>query len=109
MVENIAISFMNELFFKVVLGSQDNQSNKLHRMILTYLTKVDFVEIKIINPNIIPEELNGKEIVLDILATNELGNKYNIEMQTSNYSKMLNYRFQFYRSRLLTASLEKSW
>jgi predicted transposase/invertase (TIGR01784 family) len=40
------------------------------------------VELQILNPQIAPEELNGKFIVLDILARDLTGQLFNIEMQT---------------------------
>jgi len=36
-----------------------------------------------LNPQIAPEELQGKQIVLDILAVDETGKRFNIEMQTT--------------------------
>jgi predicted transposase/invertase (TIGR01784 family) len=37
--------------------------------------------IEILNPRIDPEELQGKFIILDVLARDRAGHLYNIEMQ----------------------------
>ncbi len=39
------------------------------------------VSVDLLNPEITPEELNGKFIVLDLLAVDEQGQRFNIEMQ----------------------------
>ena len=44
------------------------------------------VELEILNPQIAPEELTGKFIVLDILARDATGQLFNIEMQTRNHA-----------------------
>ena len=37
--------------------------------------------LRVLNPTILPEDLDGKEIVLDILAEDTLGQRVAIEMQ----------------------------
>ena len=44
------------------------------------------VELEILNPQIPPEELTGKFIVLDILARDATGQLFNIEMQTRSHA-----------------------
>lgn len=44
------------------------------------------VELRVLNPQIAPEELTGKFIVLDILARDLTGQLFNIEMQTRNHA-----------------------
>ncbi|MFC3609215.1 Rpn family recombination-promoting nuclease/putative transposase [Stutzerimonas tarimensis] len=44
------------------------------------------VELQVLNPQIAPEELTGKFIVLDILARDLTGQLFNIEMQTRNHA-----------------------
>lgn len=39
----------------------------------------------ILNPNILPEEIEGKQIVLDILACGVDGARFNVEMQLRHY------------------------
>ena len=44
------------------------------------------IELEILNPQIAPEELTGKFIVLDILARDATGQLFNIEMQTRSHA-----------------------
>lgn len=62
------------------------------------------VEVEIINPTITPEELSGKSIVLDVLAQDAHGNRYNIEMQVRRYNDW-GKRSSFYLSKMLTDQL----
>jgi predicted transposase/invertase (TIGR01784 family) len=41
--------------------------------------------VEVINPRIEPEEITGKFIVLDILAKDQQGHRYNIEIQVRRY------------------------
>jgi predicted transposase/invertase (TIGR01784 family) len=41
--------------------------------------------VAVLNPRIEPEELTGKYIVLDLLAQDDQGRRYNIEMQVRRY------------------------
>lgn len=38
--------------------------------------------VEILNPVVTPEELDGKFIVLDVLAEDHLGRRHDVEMQT---------------------------
>ncbi len=60
------------------------------------------VELK--NPTVLPEEIEQKFIVLDILAVDETGHQYDIEMQVRKYSfyqkRMLYYLCMIYAAQL---------
>ena len=72
------LSPINDYVFKRIFGeSPDLLLNLIND--LTYdLPKIASVEI--LNPNIEPSELQGKYIVLDVLARDSDGNCYNVEM-----------------------------
>ena len=72
------LSPTNDYVFKRIFGeSPDLLLNLIND--LTYdLPKIASVEI--LNPNIEPSELQGKYIVLDVLARDSDGNCYNVEM-----------------------------
>ena len=57
--------------------------------------------IEVTNPRIEPEELNGKFIVLDILAKDQQGHRYNIEMQVRRFDAW-SARSTYYLSRTLS-------
>lgn len=62
------------------------------------------IEVEILNPTITPEELSGKSIVLDVLAQDTQGNRYNIEMQVRRYNDW-GKRSAFYLAKMLTDQL----
>jgi hypothetical protein len=60
--------------------------------------------VEILNPRIDPEELAGKFIVLDVLAQDADGRRYNIEMQVRRYGAW-SARSAYYLARTLTQQL----
>ncbi len=63
------------------------------------------VELQILNPQIAPEELSGKFIVLDILARDIDGQMFNIEMQTRVHAGWSS-RSLYYLARTLGRQLQ---
>ena len=61
-------------------------------------------EVEILNPTITPSEMQGKSIVLDILAQDIQGNRYNIEMQVRRYNEW-GKRSAYYLAKMLTDQL----
>ncbi|MDX5297539.1 MAG: Rpn family recombination-promoting nuclease/putative transposase [Gammaproteobacteria bacterium] len=62
--------------------------------------------VEVLNPGINPEELAGKYIVLDLLAEDVHGQRYNIEMQVRRYNAW-SARSAYYLARLLGQQLVK--
>ena len=60
--------------------------------------------VEVLNPNITPEDLAGKFIVLDILVEDDQGLRYNIEMQVRRY-KAYSARSTYYLARTLIGQL----
>ena len=60
----------------------------------------DITSVEIMNPNIEPSELNGKYIILDVLARDGDGHCYNVEVQVRRYG-MWHKRGLFYLARTL--------
>lgn len=61
-------------------------------------------EVEILNPTITPTEMEGKSIVLDVLAQDVTGNRYNIEMQVRRYNEW-GKRSAYYLAKMLTEQL----
>jgi len=61
--------------------------------------------LEIRNPQITAEELEGKHIVLDILAQDAIGAYYNVEMQTNRHAGW-QARSVYYLARALSAQLD---
>lgn len=60
--------------------------------------------VEILNPTITPEEMTGKSIVLDVLAQDSDGNRYNIEMQVRRYNEW-GKRSAYYLAKMLKDQL----
>jgi len=63
------------------------------------------VGIEILNPQVTPEDINKKLVVLDILARDATGQVLNVEMQTRQHMGLPS-RMVFYLTRLLSRQLE---
>jgi predicted transposase/invertase (TIGR01784 family) len=61
--------------------------------------------IEVLNPTVTPEELTGKFIVLDVLAQDDTGRRYNIEMQARRDIDW-SARSVYYLARTLTQQLD---
>ena len=76
-------------------------------LVLINDVRLDFPPItalKVLNPNINPEELNGKYIMLDVLCQDGDGHRYNIEVQVRRYDAW-SQRGLFYLARTLSTQL----
>jgi predicted transposase/invertase (TIGR01784 family) len=60
--------------------------------------------VDILNPDITPEAFGGKRIVLDVLARDQQGHGYNVEIQVHRYEAWL-HRGLFYLARMLSEQL----
>ncbi|MCH8533141.1 MAG: Rpn family recombination-promoting nuclease/putative transposase [Saccharospirillum sp.] len=65
----------------------------------------DITWLEVLNPTITAEEINGKTIVLDLLAEDADGQRYNIEMQVARY-KAWSARSLYYLSRMLSNQIK---
>jgi len=63
------------------------------------------VELEIKNPQVIPEEIQEKHIVLDVLAEDANGQQFNLEMQTSQHAGW-SARSVYYMARALGGQLQ---
>jgi len=62
------------------------------------------VQLEVLNPAITPEDLTGKYIVLDILAQDALGLRFNIEMQVRRFNAY-SARSTYYLAHALTQQI----
>jgi predicted transposase/invertase (TIGR01784 family) len=60
--------------------------------------------VEILNPEIPPDAFSGKRIVLDVLARDEQGHGYNVEIQVRSYEAWP-HRGLFYLARMLSQQL----
>jgi predicted transposase/invertase (TIGR01784 family) len=101
--EKFRLSLSIDLVFKTVFSSYKHLLTDLINCVRHGQPPVTVVEI--LNPGIPPEDATGKQIVLDILARDESGALFNIEMQV----RFLPYwadRGVYYSARALTGQLK---
>lgn len=96
---NYQLSYMNDAFFKYCLGKENSESRILREFLLSHVVKEDYSHLKVMNPELIPEMIYQKNMILDILLKND-NMTIGIDMQATPLSKHLYKRFQQYLSRL---------
>ncbi|MCO5118791.1 MAG: Rpn family recombination-promoting nuclease/putative transposase [Burkholderiaceae bacterium] len=93
----------NDFVFKVLFVRQPALLLDLVNAVRDHLPPV--ADIEILNPAIPPEAIAGKTIVLDILARDRIGQRFNVEMQIRR-QPALPKRSVFYLGRITSGQLE---
>jgi predicted transposase/invertase (TIGR01784 family) len=89
----------NDYVFKKLFAEAPALLTELINDVRSEEPPIEVVEVT--NPRIEPEELNGKFIVLDILAKDQQGHRYNIEMQVRRFDAW-SARSTYYLARTLS-------
>jgi predicted transposase/invertase (TIGR01784 family) len=74
----------NDYVFKRIFASRINLLNDLVNVVRGDAAPLTLT--KVLNPNILPEDITGKEIVLDILAVDNQGRNVDVEVQVNSQS-----------------------
>ena len=93
----------NDFVFKALFVEKPALLLDLINAVREHLPAIE--DIEILNPAIPPEALEGKAIVLDLLARDRSGRRFNIEMQVRR-QPALPKRSVFYLSRVVSGQLE---
>ncbi|KAA6185101.1 Rpn family recombination-promoting nuclease/putative transposase [Thiohalocapsa marina] len=93
----------NDYVFKRLFGEAPDLLVALINDLRPDLPEIQSVEV--LNPDIRPEELRGKYIILDVLARDAAGHGYNVEIQVRRYGAW-HQRGLFYLARMLSQQLE---
>ena len=93
----------NDFVFKALFVEKPALLLDLINAVRGHLPAIE--DIEILNPAIPPEALKGKAIVLDLLARDRSGRRFNIEMQVRR-QPALPKRSVFYLSRVVSGQLE---
>ncbi len=108
MTKKLATDFKNDVLFKYVLGDdQDEDCIYLLKLIIENTLDIKCKDIKVMNPELIPEHVGDKTMILDVRVKTDSGDVIDIEMQSSSFSKNLYYRFQLYGARNLAKQKKK--
>jgi len=102
----IGISPLVDFAFKLMLASRGHERVTIHLLNAILGEKVKVASIVIQNPFVGPNFEDDKFLVLDILAEDEQGRKFNIEMQTS-IPGGLRQRLAFYDARLYVEQMRE--
>ena len=102
------INRVNDVFFKYTLGSTERKNWTLNFLNITLDLKEEqqFTDISFADKDLLPQELDEKLSILDILATTNDGTKVNIEVQVCN-DKYMADRALYYWSRIFGGQLQK--
>ena len=102
----LGISPLVDFAFKLMLASHGHERVTIHFLNAILAENVKVASIVIQNPFVGPNFDGDKWVILDILATDERGRKFNIEMQTSIPSG-LRQRLAFYDARLYVEQMRE--
>ena len=95
--------FKNDFMFKHSLGNdQDPDSFYLLKLFIEGILNISCKSITILNPDLVVENIEDKDMLLDIRVQTNTGDYVNIEMQYSAFSKNQYQRFQIYGASLLS-------
>ena len=95
--------FKNDFMFKHSLGNdQDPGSFYLLKLFIEGILNISCKSITILNPDLVVENIEDKDMLLDIRVQTNTGDYVNIEMQYSAFSKNQYQRFQIYGAPLLS-------
>lgn len=82
MVIKEANDFKNDVLFKFLLGDdQDEDSLYLLKLIIENTLHIKCQSIKVVNPELVPEHVGDKTMILDIKVVTDTGDIIDIEMQ----------------------------
>lgn len=94
--------------FKKLLGSPEHATVTIHFLNTVLQTAPPICQVQFINPNLGPHFEDDKWSILDVLASDEAGRLFNIEMQTT-MPAALRERLVFYAASLFVGQLGEGW
>ena len=99
------LNYSNDLFFKYTLSREDEGSVYARNTIIERVTGIRVKESTVLNPNLDPDIIGKKRIILDVHVKDEQNRHFNIEMQTTCKGIAEMMRFEFYGARALNNQL----
>ena len=99
------LNYSNDLFFKYTLSREDEGSVYARNTIIERVTGIRVKESTVLNPNLDPDIIGKKRIILDVHVKDEQNRHFNIEMQTTYKGLAEMMRFEFYGARALNNQL----
>ena len=91
------VDYKNDVYFKYLLANdKDPKCIYMLKVLIEGALHIKCKKVKVLNPNINPQNVSDKDMVLDVRVEIETGEKIDIEMQTSKFSTANRNRFQSY-------------
>lgn len=100
----LQLTFLSDALFKYSFGKNNHQSYLLRQFLLKEIVNESYLDIQVMNPELIPETILQKNVILDILLENK-DIRIGIDMQATSFNIHLYKRFQQYLSRLCSDQL----
>lgn len=104
--QEIKISYRNDIVFKKTLGDNDQDSKTALKFLLSAIIKKSFQDVEVINSEMLGKFILSKKNYLDIRATDENGDIYQIEMQQKYLDEFQLKRLQQYAYRSVANGLK---
>ena len=97
------VDFKNDVLFKFTLrDDQDPDCLYLLKLIIENIAGIECHSLKVQNPELNPQHVEDKDMILDIRVMNENGEICDVEMQNSSLDREQYQRFQIYGAKLLS-------
>ena len=101
------VSFTNDVFFKYLLTMNDEDSIFFRHAIIEAITGLHPKRSTIKNSQLLPTDFKGKVPIMDVLAQDEEGRRFNFEVQMYGTMASEAARFEFYGCRLVSNQMKK--
>ncbi len=105
--DEIRFDLLNDIMFKIIFATEGNERLlcRLLNALLEYEGNDTIVELKIINPFVLPEQPVEKLAILDVRATDKSGKIFSIEVQNQRQKDLLQ-RVLFYMAKNFATQLK---
>ncbi len=100
------IDYKNGFAFRYILESNTPDGIYLLTILIEGALNIKLKELHILNPELIPSQLDDKDMILDLRVKTDQNEEIDIEMQNSCFSETLRKRFQLYGAKLLSEQLK---
>lgn len=104
--EEVIINYRNDIVFKKTLGDNDEDSKTVLKFLLSAITRKSFQDVNVVNSEMLGKFILNKKNYLDIRATDENGDIYQIEMQQKYLDEFQLKRLQQYAYRSVANGLK---
>ena len=95
--------FKNDVLFNYLLADdRDPDCRYLLKLLIEDILHVDCSKMTVTHPDLNPQSVDDKEMVLDIRVRTCDDEDINVEMQNSRFNQRLYQRFQIYGAKMLT-------